>query len=86
VHVNCDESQSREKSREILVWYQSSNNGGTYPTHALIKTASGASKNPSWMSEYGSVTNIGGVPYVLFNGQDDQYGAYDVELKKCVGC
>jgi hypothetical protein len=85
-HVSCDESQSLEKSREILVWYESSNNGSTYPTHALIKTASGSSKNPSWMSEYGSVTNIGGTPYVLFNGHDDQYGAYDVEVKKCTGC
>ncbi|HEY2802479.1 MAG TPA: hypothetical protein VGJ67_01005, partial [Actinomycetota bacterium] len=85
-HVNCDESQSLEKSREILVWYESSNNGTSYGTHALIKTASGASKNPSWMSEYGSVANISGTPYVLWNGHDDIYGAYDVEVKKCTGC
>jgi len=35
--VSCDESQNLQKSREILVWYESSNNGGTYGTHALIK-------------------------------------------------
>jgi hypothetical protein len=84
--VSCDESQTLQKSREILVWYQSANNGSTYPTHALIKTASGASKNPSWMSEYGSVANIGGTPYVLFNGHDAVYGSYDVEVRKCTGC
>jgi hypothetical protein len=84
--VSCDESQTLQKSREILVWYESSNNGGAYGTHALIKTASGTSKNPSWMSEYGSLTNIGGVPYVLFNGHDAVYGSYDVEVRKCVGC
>jgi hypothetical protein len=84
--VSCDESQTLQKSREILVWYQSANNGGSYGTHALIKTASGNSKNASWMSEYGSVANIGGTPYVLFNGHDDGYAAYDVEVKKCSGC
>jgi len=84
--VSCDESQTLQKSREILVWYESSNNGGSYGTHALIKAASGNTKNPSWMSEYGSATNIGGVPYVLFNGHDAVYGTYDVEVRKCTGC
>jgi hypothetical protein len=84
--VSCDETQTLQKSREILVWYESSNNGGSYGTHALIKTATGNSKNPSWMSEYGSVTNIGGTIYVLWNGHSDDYGAYDVEVKKCTGC
>jgi len=84
--VSCDESQNLQKSREILVWYESSNNGGSYGTHALIKTATGSSKNPSWMSEYGSVTNVGGTIYVLWNGHDDVYGSYDVEVKKCTGC
>jgi hypothetical protein len=84
--VACDESQTLQKSREILVWYESSNNGSTYPTHALIKTATGNSKNPSWMSEYGSVTNVGGTIYVLWNGHDAVYGSYDVEVKKCTGC
>jgi hypothetical protein len=84
--VSCDESQNLQKSREILVWYGSTNNGTSYGTHALIKTATGNSKNPSWMSEYGSATNIGGTIYVLWNGHDDVYGSYDVEVKKCTGC
>ncbi len=84
--VKCDETQTLERSREILVWYESINNGSTYPTTALIKTATGSSKNTSWMSEFGSATNIGGVPYILWAGHDDIYGAYDVEVRKCTGC
>jgi len=84
--VSCDESQTLLKSREILVWYESSNNGASYGTHTLIKTATGNSKNTSWMSEYGSTTNISGTIYVLWNGHSDDYGVYDVEVKKCSGC
>ena len=82
--VSCDESQTVEKSREILVWYESSNNGGSYGSHALI--AHPTSAKDTFENEYGSAANIGGTPYVLYNGHDDIYGYYDVVVKSCSGC
>jgi hypothetical protein len=84
--VSCDQTQVLEKSRAILVWYSSTNNGGSYGTHALIQAGSGATKNPTWMSEFGSIANIGGAPYILYAGHDEIYGAYNVRVKKCTGC
>lgn len=84
--VTCDQSQTQEKSREILTWRQSADNGSTWTAPAVIKAPTGGSANTSWMSEFGSVAYSGATPYVLFNGHDDAYKVYDVEVRKCTGC
>jgi hypothetical protein len=66
-------------ARSQLVWRQSSNTGPSWSA-ASVPAAPTTSKT-TLINNYGSVLYVGSTPWVLWNGHNSAYGAYNVQLR-----